>query len=168
MAKTTIIRFNFIIAIVAMFIFYGCGDKIEISQSPQLKTIDSIQGKWVLHHYYLVRDYYFPGPASTQYKHCYPTETEPYKYLTISKDSFFFTNPGKFTKMFPANVLKLSFSGKVNVPQNLERFQYSGYLDKDTLQISFNGQNDLCEIRDSNVIRHLSIDSKYKMVYYLK
>jgi len=168
MAKTTILRFNFFIAIVAIFIFYGCGDKIEIVKSPEPKVIDSIQGKWVLHHYYLVRDYYFPGPASTLYKHCYPTEIEPYKYLTISKDSFFFTNQGKFTKMFPAIVLKLSFSGKVDVRQNQERFEYSGYLDKDTLRISFNSQHDICEMTDTNVIYHLGTDSKYKMVYYLK
>jgi hypothetical protein len=168
MTKTTILRFNFIIAIAAMFIFYGCGDKIEISKGPQLKTIDSIQGKWVLHHYYLVKDNYFPGPSYTEYKHCYPTETEPYKYLTISKDSFFFTNPGKFTKMFPADVLKLSFSGKVDVPQNLESFEYSGYLDKDSLRISFNEQSDVCEIRDTNIIRHRCAVHNYKMVYYLK
>jgi hypothetical protein len=168
MTKKTILRFNFIIAIAAMFIFYGCGDKIEISKGPQLKTIDSIQGKWILHHYYLVKDNYFPGPAFTEYIYCYPTETEPYKYLTISKDSFFFTNSGKFTKMFPADVLKISFSGKVNVPQNQERFQYTGYLDKDSLRISFNGQYDICEMTDTNVIYHLGSDSKYKMVYYLK
>ena len=137
MAKTTILRFNFIIAIIALFIFYGCGDKIEISQSPQPKTIDSIQGKWVLHHYYLVRDHYFPGPSYTEYIHCYPQESEPYKYLTISKDSFFFTNPGKFTKIFPATVSKLSFSGKVNVRQNQERFEYSGYLLLNTFQKRF-------------------------------
>ena len=168
MAKTTILRLNLFIAFVAMFIFYGCGDKIEIVKSPEPKVIDSIQGKWVLHHYYLVKDNYFPGPSYTEYKHCYPTETEPYKYLTISKDSFFFTNSGKFTKMFPADVLKLSFSGKVNVPQNQRRFQYTGYLDKDSLRISFNGQYDICEITDTNVIYHLGSDSKYKMVYYLK
>ena len=161
-------RFNFFIAIVAILIFYGCGDKIEIIKTTPPRVIDSIQGNWVLHHYYLVKDNYFPGPAYTQYKNCYPTESEPYKYLTISKDSFFFTNSGKFTKMFPASVLKLSFSGKVNVPQNQERFQYSGYLDKDSLRISFNGQGDICEMTDTNVIYHLGTDSKYKMVYYLK
>ena len=60
------------------------------------------------------------------------------------------------------------YDGKVNVRQNQERFEYSGYLDKDTLRISLNHQGDICEMTDTNVIYHLGTDRKYKMVDYLK
>jgi hypothetical protein len=166
MTNKTTLLLKLIIATMAMFIFYSCGKKTEVSKSAQPKVIDSLQGNWILHHYYLVKDLYWPGPASTIYKHVYPDESNKFKYLTVSKDSFFFTNPQKFTKRFPANISSLSFTGKLDVPVNLEQFQYSGYIEKDTLRISFNQQDDIYD--GISLQKHISSIAYYKMVFYLK
>lgn len=163
-----LIRLN-IFGIIVIFLLAQCKEKAPITALPvPVKLIDSIPGKYVLHHYYRINDFYFPGPAYTEYLHVYADGTDNYNYLTITKDSFFFTNPGKFTKQFPADISKTTFSGKVDVPQNMERFQYSGYIDKDSLRISFNEQSDICEFNDSMLIKHLGLVSKCTMVYIKK
>jgi hypothetical protein len=162
-----LIKYNFI-WLVTIILFAQCSEKEPIATLPLVKLIDSLPGNYILHHYYRLNDFYFPGPAYTNYRHVYPNGKDNYNYLTISKDSFFFTNPGKFTKKFPADISKTTFSGKMDVPQNQECFQYSGYIDKDTLRITLNEQYYLCEFKDSMVIKHLSLDSKCTMVYYKK
>lgn len=156
-----------LIAIIIANISACAKDNQNDSESNR-HEVNDIKGDWILHHYKYEETTFWPPPIQDRIGIAYPKDTYRYKYLSISADSITFSNKVNLSATLPATVLKNTLSGKTYQPTNRWHYDYSGYIDYDTLRLTLRWQMESFVFDGTSGYFTITSDNKYKMVYYLK